>query len=165
MRNELDFDLTQFKYVNLGTSRHRGIETGLVLDGPSALSAFANVTLQRITSTSGIDDGKLLKAIPQRVIATGISHNSATGLGGAVSLVNVGDSWLDDDNTLTLAGHTQVDARVSYPVAHLRLSVDVRNILDAKFNSTGFPDAGGSTQVNYFPAAGRVLSVGLQSGW
>ena len=165
MRNELDFDLTKFKYVNLGTSRHRGIETGLVLDGPSALSAFANLTLQKITSTSGTDDGKLLKAIPQRVLATGLSHNSATGLGGAVSLVNVGDSWLDDANTLTLAGHTQVDARVSYPVAHLRLSVDVRNIFDSKFNSTGFPDPAGSALVYYYPAAGRVLSVGLQSGW
>jgi outer membrane receptor protein involved in Fe transport len=165
MRNELDFDLTQFKYVNLGTSRHRGIETGLTIDGPSALSAFANLTLQRITSTSGTDDGKLLKAIPQRVIATGLSHNSATGLGGAVSLVNVGDSWLDDANTLSLAGHSQVDARVSYPVAHLRLSVDVRNIFDSKFNSTGFPDPAGSPLIYYYPAAGRVLAVGLQSGW
>ena len=165
MRNELDFDLKTFKYVNLGTSRHRGIETGLVLDGPSAISAFANLTLQRITSTSGTDDGKLLKAIPQRVVATGLSHNSTTGLGGAVSLINVGDSWLDDANTLSLAGHTQVDARVSYPVAHLRFSVDVRNIFDSKFNSTGFPDAAGSRQINYFPAAGRVVSVGLQSGW
>jgi outer membrane receptor protein involved in Fe transport len=165
MRNELDFDLKTFKYVNLGTSRHRGLETGLTLDGPSALSAFANLTLQRITSTSGTDDGKLLKAIPQRVVATGISHNSLTSLGGAVSLVNVGDSWLDDANTLTLAGHTQIDARVSYPVAHLRFSVDVRNIFDSKFSSTGFPDPAGSPLVYYFPAAGRVLSVGLQSGW
>ncbi|CAN5339753.1 TonB-dependent receptor [soil metagenome] len=165
MRNELDFDLKTFKYVNLGTSRHRGIETGLTVDGPSAFSAFANLTLQRITATSGTDDGKLLKAIPQRVVATGISHNSLTGLGGALSVVNVGDSWLDDANTLSLAGHTQLDLRASYPVAHVRLSIDVRNILDSHFSSTGFPDPAGSPLIYYYPAAGRVLSVGLQSGW
>ena len=165
MRNELDFDLKSFKYVNLGTSRHRGIETGLTLDGPSALSAFVNFTLQRITSTSGADSGNLLKAIPQRVVATGLSHSSASGLSGTLSLVNVGDSYLDDANKLTLAGHNQLDLRASYPVAHLRLSVDVRNVLDARFNSTGFPDPAGSPLIYYFPAAGRVLSVGLQSGW
>ena len=165
MRNELDFDLRKFKYVNLGTSRHRGIETGLTIDGPSALSAFVNLTLQRITSTSGSDSGNLLKAIPQRVVATGISHSSAGGVSGALSLVTVGDSYLDDANKLTLSGHTQVDVRASYPVAHVRLSVDVRNVLDSRFDSTGFPDPAGSPLIYYFPAAGRVLSVGLQSSW
>ena len=29
MENELDFDLQQLKYVNIGKSRHQGIETGL----------------------------------------------------------------------------------------------------------------------------------------
>ena len=165
MRNELDFDLKKFKYVNLGRSRHRGLETGLTLDGPSAFSAFANLTLQRITSLVEQDSGHLLKAIPQRVIATGLSHAAAHGVSASLSVVHIGDSYLDDANTLTLAGHTQLDGHATYPVGRARLSLDVRNLLGAQFNSTGYPDPAGSRLVYYYPAAGRVLSVGLESGW
>ena len=165
MRNELDFDLQKFRYVNLGASRHRGLETGLTLDGPSSLSAFANVTLQRVTSRVAQDSGRLLKAIPQRVLVTGLAHSSATGVTAALSLTNVGDSYLDDGNTLTLAGHTQLDARASHAVGFARISVDIHNILGTQFNSTGFPDPAGSKLIYYYPAAGRVLSVGFESGW
>ena len=41
----------------------------------------------------------------------------------------------------------------------------VRNVFDSRFNSTGFPDPAGSPLIYYYPAAGRVLSVGLESGW
>ena len=165
MRNELDFDLKKFKYVNLGESRHRGLETGITLDGPSAFSAFANLTLQRITSLVAQDSGHSLKAIPQRVAAAGLSHASAHSLSASLSVVHVGDSYLDDANTLTLAGHTQLDGHATYPVGRARLSIDVRNLLGAQFNSTGYPDPAGSPLVYYYPAAGRVLSVGLESGW
>ena len=165
MRNELDFDLKKFKYVNLGRSRHRGLETGLTLDGPSAVSAFANLTLQRVTSLVEQDSGHLLKAIPQRVIAAGLSRAAAQGVSAALSVVHIGDSWLDDANTLTLAGHTQLDAHATYPVGHARFSFDVRNLLGTQFNSTGYPDPAGSRLVYYYPAAGRVLSLGLESGW
>ena len=151
--------------MNIGSSRHRGIETGLTLDGPESFSAFANVTLQRITSRVAEDSGHLLKAIPQRVVVTGLSHASVNGLVAALSLTNVGDSFLNDQNTLTLAGHTQLDARASLPIGPARLSVDVRNIFGTRYNSTGFPDPAGSKLIYYFPAAGRVLTVGFESGW
>ncbi len=165
MRNELDFDLQKFRYVNLGSSRHRGIETGLTLDGPSSLSAFANVTLQKVTSRAPADSGHQLKAIPQRVLSGGLSRTLTHGLSASLQVTNVGDSFLDDANTKTLAGHTQVDARASYQLAGARVSVDVRNLFGKQFNSTGFPDPAGSPLIYYYPAAGRVLSVGIESGW
>ncbi|HEY7395083.1 MAG TPA: TonB-dependent receptor [Gemmatimonadaceae bacterium] len=165
MRNELDFDLQNYRYVNLGKSRHRGLETGINLQGPSSFSAFANLALQHVTSRAGEDSGKQLKAIPRRVLAAGVSHAPTTGLSASVSVSNVGDTFLDDANTLTLPGHTQVDARLSYPLGRARLSVDARNLFGARFNSTGFPDPGGTPLVYYFPAARRVLTVGVESGW
>ena len=165
MRNELDFDLQKFKYVNIGSSRHRGVETGLTLTGPAALTAFANITLQKVTSRVAVDSGHELKAIPRRVISTGLGRSTPTGLAASFSVVNVGDSFLNDSNTLTLAGHTQLDTRASYPVAGVRLTVDIHNLFDARFNSTGFPDPAGSPLIYYYPAAGRVLTVGLESAW
>ena len=163
MRNELDFDLKKFRYVNLGSSRHRGVEAGLTLDGPKSLSAFANLTLQRVTSRDLADSGRQLKAIPRRVIASGISRSSLTGFAASLSVTSIGDSFLNDQNTLTLAGHTQFDARVSHAVGRTRLTVDVRNLFGTQYNSTGFPDPAGSPLIYYYPAAGRVLSVGLES--
>jgi outer membrane receptor protein involved in Fe transport len=165
MRNELDFDLQKFRYVNLGESRHRGLETGLTLDGPASLSAFVNLTLQRVTSRMPADSGHELKGIPRRVIATGLGRSSSNGVSASLGVTSIGDSYLDDRNTLTLPGHTQLDARASYPVGRTRLSVDVRNLFGTQFNSTGFPDPAGSPLVYYYPAAGRVLTVGLESGW
>ncbi|HVS61036.1 MAG TPA: TonB-dependent receptor [Gemmatimonadaceae bacterium] len=165
MRNELDFSLQKFRYVNLGKSRHRGLETGLTLEGPASLTAFANLTLQRVTSRVPEDSGRQLKAIPRRVIATGLGRSSSNGLSASLSVTSVGDSFLNDENTLTLPGHTQLDARTSYPVGRARLSVDVRNLLGTRFNSTGFPDPAGSLLIYYYPAARRVLTVGLESSW
>jgi outer membrane receptor protein involved in Fe transport len=141
------------------------LETGINLQGPSSFSAFANLALQHVTSRAGEDSGKQLKAIPRRVLAAGVSHAPTTGLSASVSVSNVGDTFLDDANTLTLPGHTQVDARLSYPLGRARLSVDARNLFGARFNSTGFPDPGGTPLVYYFPAARRVLTVGVESGW
>ena len=165
MRNELDFDLKSFRYVNLGESRHRGIETGLTLEGPASLTAFANVTLQRVTSRVPADDGRLLKAIPRRVIATGFGRSVANGVSASLSVSHIGDVFLDDGNTITLSAHTQADLRTSYPVGRTRLSLDVRNLFDTRFNSTGFPDPAGSPLIYYYPAAGRVVTLGLESGW
>jgi len=165
MRNELDFDIQNFRYVNLGKSRHRGLETGVNLQGPSSFTAFVNLALQHVTSRAGADSGKQLKAIPRRVVAAGVGRTSATGLSASFSASNVGEVFLDDANTLTLPGHTQVDARLSYPLGRARLSMDARNLFGARFNSTGFPDPAGSPLVYYFPAARRVLTVGVESGW
>jgi outer membrane cobalamin receptor len=165
MRNELDFDLQKFRYVNLGESRHRGLEAGLTLDTPGSLTAFTNLTLQRVTSRMSADSGRQLKAIPRRIIATGIGRSSVSGVSTSLSVTSVGESFLNDENTLTLPGHTQLDLRASHPVGHTRLSVAVRNLLGRRFNSTGFPDPAGSPLIYYYPASSRVVSIGVESIW
>jgi len=165
MRNELDFDLEQFRYVNLGRSRHRGLETGLTVDGPSGASVFANYTFQHATARNGENAGQLLKAIPRQVLSTGLGRASRTGVSATLAATFVGPTFLDDANTRRLAGHTQLDARASIPVLATRIALDVRNLLGAEFSSTGFPDPGGSPVTFLYPAAGRVVMVGIESRW
>ncbi|MDE0504080.1 MAG: TonB-dependent receptor, partial [Candidatus Poribacteria bacterium] len=50
MKNELDFDLQQLKYLNIGKSRHQGIETGLRFTMKSSLNLFFNYTHQSAKS-------------------------------------------------------------------------------------------------------------------
>ena len=163
MRDELDFDLQQFKYVNIGRSRHRGVETGFTLEAPRATSAFVNYTRQNATSRFGENSGRQLKAIPRDVVALGLTHTPAHGLGLALTSTSIRHTWLDDANTRALAPSTRLDARASYPLAGVRFTVDVRNLLDRAYSTTGYPDPAGSRTLLLYPAAGRVVTVGLES--
>jgi iron complex outermembrane receptor protein len=165
MRNELDFDLKSFRYVNIGRSRHRGVEAGLTLAGPAGSSAFVNYARQDATSRYGDSEGRFLKAIPRNALVTGAARTSAAGLSAALTATTVGETFLDDANTRTLQGHTQIDARASYPIRDVRLSLDVRNVFDRRYSSTGYPDPAGGPLTYYYPAAGRVLMFGVESNW
>jgi outer membrane receptor protein involved in Fe transport len=165
MRDELDFDLASFRYVNIGRSRHRGVEAGLTIGGPAATSAFVNYTRQDATSRLGEHSGRFLKAVPRRVVAAGVARASAAGVSASLTATSVGATYLDDANARTLPARTQVDARATYPVRGLTLSLDVRNLLGARYSSTGFPDPAGGPTTYYYPAATRVVMAGVGAGW
>lgn len=170
MEDEIDFDIQQFKYVNIGKSRHRGLEAGLKLHGPGSTTVFANYTLQDVVSRQGAFAGKNLKAIPRHVLSGGVSAAHGSGLAGSLLATSAQGIWLDDANTLELPGYTRVDARLSYPILSagrmgpLRLSLNVINLFDRAYSTTGFPDPAGTGVVYYYPAAGRVFEVGLRAG-
>jgi outer membrane receptor protein involved in Fe transport len=73
--------------------------------------------------------------------------------------------FLDDANTLQLPAYSRVDARVSYPFGALRVFLDVRNVFDAEYSTTAFPDPSGTGAIYYHPAAGRTLDLGLRGGF
>jgi outer membrane receptor protein involved in Fe transport len=165
MKDELDFSFESFRYVNLGKSRHRGVEAGLALSGPAATSAFANYTQQDATSRFGDNRGKFLKTIPRRVLAAGVGVAPRNGLAASVAATSVRDAFLDDANERKLQNFTRVDVRTSYPILGVRLSLDVRNAFNEAYSANDFQDPAGSDLVYYYPAARRVVIVGLESGW
>jgi len=163
MRDELDFDLEQFKYVNIGRSRHRGVEASGSLSGPFGASAFANVTFQSAVSRTGENAGQQLRGIPRQAWTAGVGRSNADGITAMLSATVMGRSFLDDDDTAAIAGYTRFDLRATVPVSSVRLTVDLRNLFDRPYNSTGYPDPGGSPERFFYPAAGRALSVGIAS--
>jgi iron complex outermembrane recepter protein len=163
MRDELDFDLAQFKYVNIGRSRHQGIEASASISGPFGASVFANITSQQAVSRSGDNAGKALRGIPRQALTAGIGHSSANGITATLTATAIGSAFLDDDNVATIAGYTRFDLRTSVPVRTVRLTMEARNLFDRSYNSTGYPDPGGSAQRFFYPAAGRAISVGVAS--
>lgn len=165
MKDELDFDLQTLRYVNIGSSRHRGVEAGLSLSGPSGTSLFANYTLQSARSRSGDNAGNYLKAIPRHTVSGGANVTLFSRLAASVTVTAIGGAYLDDANTIELPAFTRVDARTSYPFGAVTLVVEVRNLLDAKYNTTGYLDPSGTGQAYFYPAAGRMLSAGLRGGW
>jgi outer membrane receptor protein involved in Fe transport len=165
MKDELDFDVQTLRYVNIGSSRHRGVEAGTVLSGPAGTSLFANYTLQSARSQSGDDIGKYLKAIPRYTLSGGGSVTFFSRLEANMMVTDIGGAYIDDANTTRLPAFTRVDGRASYPVGSVSLVVEARNLFNARYNTTGYLDPSGTGQAYFYPAAGRTLSVGLRGAW
>ena len=161
LKDELDFDLRQFKYVNIGKSRHQGIETGMKVTIKSNVNLFLNYTHQSAKSQIGENEGKFLKAIPRDIIVGGVSAAHQSGIGGSIIVKSANRIFLDDANTITLPYYTTVDARLGYQLGLISATFDVFNLFDKAYSTTGFPDASGSGQVYFYPAAERHVRFSL----
>lgn len=163
MRDELDFDLQTFKYVNIARSRHRGFETGLTMaQGITAL--HASVTLQDVVARAGANAGRQLKAIPGQLFAVGATVTPRDLGSISASLTRTADVFMDDANTRRFPSWTRVDAQFSRAFGSVTLMLGARNLLDERYDTTGFLDASGSGQAYYYPAAGRVVTLGVRRG-
>ena len=164
MRDELDIDLTSFSYVNIGRSRHRGVETGVNVSG-SRGSVFANYSLQSVKARSGDNSGNYLKAIPQHSVSGGVTVNATSTLETSLLVSHVRDVFLDDANTVELPDYTRVDARATFRVLGVSLFAEARNLFDETYSSSGFLDPAGTGEAYLYPAAGRVFELGIRRGW
>ncbi len=165
MRDELDFDIGQFRYVNVGRSLHRGIEFGARLEAIGGNNVFATFTRQDVLAMNGPNSGRQLKAIPRQIATAGIATTFARRFQTGMNISDVRGAFIDDANLRRVPGYTRVDARLSSTFAAVRLSLDALNVFNREYVSTGFPDPSGTDVVYYHPAAGRVLIVGIMSAW
>jgi outer membrane receptor protein involved in Fe transport len=165
MTDELDFDVATLRYVNIGRSRHRGLELGSRIGTPSGANAFVNYTLQSAISRTGDTGGKQLKAIPRHQIVLGASRTLVHDVEAGFVVTHMRGGFLDDANTARLNNITRVDARVALHVLGAELFAEARNLLDAKYFSTGFPDPSGSGQSYCYPASTRTVQIGVRRGF
>lgn len=162
MEDELDFDLATLRYVNVGESRHQGLEAGLEVLRLGRVDGHVSYTLQSVTARAGPYAGRSLKAIPRHGWSGGVSVAVSSGLEAGADVTRASGAWLDDDNTVALPAFTRVDLRLAADVAGTTAFMEARNVLDARYSTTGFPDPGGSGTVYYFPGAGRTLGIGIE---
>jgi outer membrane receptor protein involved in Fe transport len=164
MRDELDFDLARFRYVNVSQSRHKGIELGARVDAVAGTSVFATLTRQSVIALNGSNAGHQLKAIPRQSSSAGITSGPSR-LRATLSVSDMRGAFLDDADQRRFPSYTRVDARLSTTAASLRFNLDLINALDRKLVSTGFPDPSGSDVAYYYPGARCVLQLGVGSAW
>jgi len=161
MENEIDFSFETFSNVNIGKSRHRGVESGLSFGKPGRASVFANYTLQDVTQQSGDNKGNAVKAIPKHAFSAGVTAEAGP-FGASLILKSLRGMWVDDANTVELSDYSTVDIRLSWDVRDWQLTADIFNALDSEFDATAYPDPAGSDVIFLFPSAPRTLSIGAQ---
>ena len=164
MRDELDFDVATLKYVNIGRSRHRGLEAGAEWSAADRWSAFTNYTLQDVTSRAGAHEGNHLKAVPRQALAGGVAVSLRALPELRLTASHLRDIFLDDANTRELPAWTRLDAQLTQRIAGVFVMVQVRNVLGARHSTTGFPDPSGSGLMYFHPAAARTVHLAIRSG-
>lgn len=161
MENEIDFSFETFSNVSIGKSRHRGLESSLSLGKNAVGQVFLNYTLQNVTFMKGENLGNRVKAIPLHALSAGVVAEFGA-VSSSIAVRGIRDVFVDDANTVRLPDYATVDARISYTKNAVRLTFDVRNLLDKQFDSTAYPDPAGSQVLFVFPGALRTATFGVE---
>ncbi len=164
MRDELDFDVAALRYVNIGESRHQGVEGGLSIYGPAGSDFTLGYALQDAKATAGANAGRALKAVPRHTLTASAGGSVVPRVWSGLVATRATGAWLDDESTVRQPGWTRVDARAVVSLGRASVHLEVRNLLDRAYSSTGFLDPGGSGTVFHYPAVPRTLTVGVTMG-
>ena len=160
--DEIDFDPATFRYVNIGRSRHTGVETTVAASASPALAAFASWDWTRVEARGGGDAGQL-KNIPEHVVRAGVSGRLPGAIEGEVVWTWTGRRWLDDANRFRLPDASVFGLRVARAFGDFRVRLDVTNLADARYADVGFTlaDFQGNPAPYVYPAAGRSVRFGV----
>lgn len=155
--NEIWYDNDALQYKNYGKTSHKGMETGLDLMITKKISGFFNYTYTHATNSSGDNKGKYLTSVPIHKWGAGLSGQTDFGVRASLLITGIGRSYVDAPNNERVAGYTTVDAKLSYEREWLTISFAIDNLLDKKYNSSGYKSWNG---LNYFtPAPGRMFTI------
>lgn len=156
--DEIDFDLTTYQYSNLLKTSHTGLETSLKIGYREAWSGFVVVNYCEAKFRSGENEDKFLKGQPNTSYRFGLAYAKEKGFGATLLLSGAGGIWLDDENTKRLDPFTVLSTRMNYKVGFSTFYLDIENILDSKYSTTGYLQNG---QKFVFPSVGRFVRAGM----
>ncbi len=165
MEDELDFQVETFRYANIASSRHRGVEMGLHLNRRNLASFRFNYTLQNVTYRTGEHEGNFVKAIPRDFLSAAISIPILDRVQAMASVQSTRRIWLDDANTAKMDNFSSVDFKLAYTAGWFSAELEATNLMNSLFSTTGFLDPDGSGTEFLYPAAERALQTGIQIKW
>ena len=140
--DEIDLDLRTFRYGNIGSSRHRGVETSSRGRYASLGYTWTRVTAGGSRQLKNIAEHVLRASVDIANIHLGVEHSA--------------NRWLDDDNRFPLDDATLVDLRVTHAFGSITAALEAHNVLDRRYAPLGF--ALGDVPF-YYPAPGRSIAL------
>jgi outer membrane receptor protein involved in Fe transport len=163
VRNEIDFDPLTFRYGNIGRSRHRGVELGIRVLEHSRFSADAAYAFTAVESTDA--PGRQLKNIPAHGLRAGASATLPAGVRVHVRLRATSRRFLDDANTVPVAGWWLLDGRVTRRFGPVDAGLDVTNAADSDVEEIGYvlPDGRGGVVPYALPGAPRAVRLTIRT--
>src|SRR2546429_279754 len=136
--DEIDFDLATFRYGNIASSRHAGIELTVDAAHGRWLSPSLFYAWSAVSPRSGPYVDRQLKNIPRHVWRPGVDVRAPFGLHVGARYTATRGAFLDDENTLPLRPARSLDVRVDKTVRRLRAFADFTNLTDVRFEEYGY---------------------------
>lgn len=164
VEDEIDFDPATFRYRNIGSSLHYGLEAGVrVLEG-KAISPHATYAWTRVEATQEGRRGLQLKNIPEHLLRAGIRARLPGAVRADVRFTWSARRWLDDANLFPAGDTRLVDVRLARTFGRLRVRLDGLNVTGNEWEPVGYTlqDFAGGVVPYSFPAAPRAVRVGVE---
>lgn len=162
VEDEIDFDPLSFRYVNLGSSRHRGAELELELRPQGPLRPRLSYAWTGVEPRRGDNRGRQLKNIPVHLVRAGLSADLPRSFSVEIEGAWRGERYLDDANRFPLADAATIDLRLARASGRLRVHLDLLNATGEEYDALGYvlSDFSGQPIPHLFPAPGRAWRLG-----
>lgn len=138
-RDQIYFDgfaLPFGRYINLTSTRAKGLEAAVTLKPVDALTVTAAYSyIDAIDrSEGGINEGKRLPRRAKDAVSVSADYDWSFGLSTGATVTMVGDSFNDAANTQRIDGYARLDLRASLPInEHLEIYGRIDNVTDEEY--------------------------------
>jgi iron complex outermembrane receptor protein len=162
VEDEIDFDPATFRYVNIGSSLHRGVELGGdlwrgELWGHAGGRVGAAWEWSEVFARQGENAGRQLKNIPEHTLRFHADAKLSRSVEAGLVARHLVGRHLDDAQRFPLGDPTLVDMRLRRTFGRWEVRLDVWNLLDERFLWVGYalPDFVGGVVPYAFPGHPR----------
>lgn len=169
VEDEIDFDPATFRYVNIGSSLHRGVELDAdlwrgALGGHAAGRLGGGWEWSETVPRRGPNAGRQLKNLPVHTFRLVAAADLPGGVEAGLVGRHLEGRFLDDARRFPLGDATLVDLRVARRWGDWELRLDVWNLLDERFLWVGLalPDFAGGEVPYAFAGHPRAAMLGLR---
>lgn len=132
--NQIDDLIGGFPVENTAKATINGLELTAATQ-VAGWNLNANTTIQKPKNASGVDDGKLLRRRPERMINVNI-HRDLGKLSLGASIHGESKRYEDAANTVKLPGYGTLNLRASYDLnKNWKVSARVDNVLDKTYET------------------------------
>ena len=159
--DEIDFDPATFRYANIGSTLHTGIEVDASFFRSAQLSPRLVYALTRVTPEDGENQ---LKNIPRHLVRAGARAALPFAVDADVLTSWIGERFLDDSNEIPLDDAVVVDLRLRRRFGKVAAHLDLLNLTDQRYHEVGLilPDFEGGVVPYVLPAAGFSIRAGVE---
>jgi outer membrane receptor protein involved in Fe transport len=163
VQDEIDFDLATFRYLNIGHSRHDGVEAALRLFPTARVSPALSYAFTAAEPARGENEGRQLKNVPRHLVKASVRARLPLHLDTEARLSVAGGRYFDEAASVRAPDLVRLDARVRRSAGRMEVRVDALNLLGRGQAELGYvlPDFTGGGVTYVVPGAGRLLRAAL----
>ena len=165
--NELDFDVSTFRYTNVGRSRHVGTDAEAQLRAWHSVRPSISYSYTHVRDLNASDSDAQLKNIPRHLLSAGISLEAPWRLNTFARVSRSAGGFLDNANLFPIDGRATIDVRISRLVGRQMLFVDVVNATNNTYAEYGYTlsDLRGRPAPYVYGGAQRAIRAGWSFGF